>query len=307
MSTSFNSDSEARNNRAGEVPWFAVYLKGRRCRCWQISSLFSSLFLTGLGTGIMLSMLLIVLMNCRSDHLLGARLETQYLSSTPSTDTPQEANGAGRSAREIRKDITAFIKNSKQKQDHSLQVAAILDLCRIHHELVTDSRFQTHDQFKGFRARVATRLKSFQSEVKREMKRRKRMRERQVRLAAQARRRQGDVAKPSLPPLPDNNSASEPDLWDLALNESMYEMGGVTGAPSQFFGYLGGSFAPPWDYGPDLVNLIQRTISPSSWLRNGGEGRIEYYRPSMVIVVSASQRVHDQMTDLLRQMRFLTR
>jgi hypothetical protein len=57
------------------------------------------------------------------------------------------------------------------------------------------------------------------------------------------------------------------------------------------------------DYGPELVDLIQQTISPATWDINGGNGAVAYFAPRHAIVVSAPQRVHDKIDDVLGQLR----
>jgi hypothetical protein len=57
------------------------------------------------------------------------------------------------------------------------------------------------------------------------------------------------------------------------------------------------------DYGPELVELIQATISPSTWDINGGNGSIVYFAPLRVIVVSAPSEVHGDVADVLGQLR----
>jgi hypothetical protein len=57
------------------------------------------------------------------------------------------------------------------------------------------------------------------------------------------------------------------------------------------------------DYGPDLVELIQQTISPATWDINGGNGSIVYFAPLRVIVVSAPGTVHNQIGGALGQLR----
>lgn len=59
----------------------------------------------------------------------------------------------------------------------------------------------------------------------------------------------------------------------------------------------------PADLGPDLVELIQATISPATWNINGGNGSIVYYAPLHVLVVSAPDEVHGQIGGVLRQMQ----
>jgi hypothetical protein len=61
------------------------------------------------------------------------------------------------------------------------------------------------------------------------------------------------------------------------------------------------------DYGPDLVELIQKTISPPTWDVNGGPGAIYYFRPQRALVVSAPGEVHEQLVDLLEQMERMNR
>ena len=95
--------------------------------------------------------------------------------------------------------------------------------------------------------------------------------------------------------------------WDAALGQAVAEWSAISGGPSQLVGYLGGNRAPPWDYAEDLIDLIQTTISPDHWRAAGGEGRIHYYRPSRILVISASSRVQDDLTDLLRRLRWLSR
>lgn len=57
------------------------------------------------------------------------------------------------------------------------------------------------------------------------------------------------------------------------------------------------------DYGPDLVELIQQTISPPTWDINGDIGSIVYFAPRRVLVVSAPATIHHQIGDLLVQLR----
>lgn len=57
------------------------------------------------------------------------------------------------------------------------------------------------------------------------------------------------------------------------------------------------------DAGNDLAELIQKTIAPSTWNVNGGPGAIYYWSPGRAMVISASRDVHDQLGDLLDQLR----
>ncbi|MHB8901622.1 MAG: hypothetical protein ACYC6Y_22950 [Thermoguttaceae bacterium] len=57
------------------------------------------------------------------------------------------------------------------------------------------------------------------------------------------------------------------------------------------------------DYGQHLVELIQKTVAPSSWDVNGGLGTIFYWRPGRALVVRQTGQVHDEMGGVLGQLR----
>jgi general secretion pathway protein D len=54
-----------------------------------------------------------------------------------------------------------------------------------------------------------------------------------------------------------------------------------------------------------LIELITSTISPSTWDEVGGPGAIQEFRGNFSLVVSQTQDVHDQIVDLLDQLRRL--
>ena len=56
------------------------------------------------------------------------------------------------------------------------------------------------------------------------------------------------------------------------------------------------------DYGPDLVDLIERTIAPGTWESQGGPGRIYYWRNGRALVISQTQQAHEGLADMLEQM-----
>ena len=57
------------------------------------------------------------------------------------------------------------------------------------------------------------------------------------------------------------------------------------------------------DHGDELVELIQRTISPDIWDVNGGEASIYYYRPLHALVITAPGGVHRQTGNALNRIR----
>lgn len=74
-------------------------------------------------------------------------------------------------------------------------------------------------------------------------------------------------------------------------------VGSQLGAPG-----LGGGFAADFD---PLVELITTTIKPSSWDEVGGSGTIQPVDANLSLVVSNTQDVHEQIADLLEQLRRL--
>jgi type II secretory pathway component GspD/PulD (secretin) len=69
-------------------------------------------------------------------------------------------------------------------------------------------------------------------------------------------------------------------------------------------------FGPPTGGGSQadfqsLIDLIQNTVSPQSWNTVGGQGAIQPFATNLSIVVSQTQEVHEEIADLLEQLRRL--
>jgi general secretion pathway protein D len=54
-----------------------------------------------------------------------------------------------------------------------------------------------------------------------------------------------------------------------------------------------------------LIELITSTISPTSWTDSGGTGSIAPFETNLTLVVSQTQEIHEQIADLLNQLRRL--
>jgi general secretion pathway protein D len=54
-----------------------------------------------------------------------------------------------------------------------------------------------------------------------------------------------------------------------------------------------------------LIDLIQNTVAPQSWNTVGGQGAIQPFATNLSIVVSQTQEVHEEIGDLLEQLRRL--
>ncbi|MFM8804377.1 MAG: hypothetical protein ACKOK8_10790 [Planctomycetia bacterium] len=69
-------------------------------------------------------------------------------------------------------------------------------------------------------------------------------------------------------------------------------------------------FGPPTGGGSQadfqsLIDLIQNTVSPQTWNTVGGQGAIQPFATNLSIVVSQTQEVHEEIADLLEQLRRL--
>jgi general secretion pathway protein D len=96
-------------------------------------------------------------------------------------------------------------------------------------------------------------------------------------------------------------------------NTSVLAQMGASGMLSS----LGSQPSPPLGYGPGgmggaamadfdtLIELITSTIAPDSWDEVGGAGAIEPFPINLSLVISQTQDVHEQIADLLDQLRRL--
>ncbi|MEO2047161.1 MAG: hypothetical protein ABGX16_11370 [Pirellulales bacterium] len=76
-------------------------------------------------------------------------------------------------------------------------------------------------------------------------------------------------------------------------------MNAMTAGP----GGLGGAANADFD---SLIQLIVSTVDTDSWIENGtGEGEIQPFPTNLSLVISQTQRVHEQIADLLEQLRRL--
>lgn len=209
-----------------------------------------------------------------------------------------------RSIRDYRRDVKTFMKLSKS-EDEQTQRNAVFNLCALHHELVSDSRFRTSTQVQSFRVVVANRLEGFAKRQTKEFKKAK------LASSKLARERQAKVRNESLASEPEENLEARNDtahkdeaqvVFQSAL-QSHDLLAQFSGGPAQVFDYAGGRRGAPWDNGQLLVNLIQNTIDPASWRDNGGNGAIHYYQPGRVLVINGSQRVHELTEELLWKLR----
>jgi general secretion pathway protein D len=67
-------------------------------------------------------------------------------------------------------------------------------------------------------------------------------------------------------------------------------------------GGAGGGVAPDFD---SLVELLTSTVAPESWDEVGGPGNVSPHAGNLSLVISQTQEIHEQIADLLEQLRRL--
>lgn len=73
------------------------------------------------------------------------------------------------------------------------------------------------------------------------------------------------------------------------------------GGGNATFGIGPGQQVP--DRGQELVKLIEAVIAPAQWDTVGGGNVIRYYRPARALVIHADGATHEQLSDMLGQLR----
>src|SRR5262245_35846460 len=184
---------------------------------------------------------------------------------------------------EFQRQISELLKREAQVKDTAARAAAVRAMCDLHGQIVHDSRYATSDVLKEYRSRLWSRLTKIKTELKQQMARNKADKDSLEALAAL------EAADPL--------SVAASDSLAASLSLLGQTQGGAGGLLA-----LGGA-AGPTDWGPDLVELIERTINPSFWDVNGGPGSIVYYQPLQCLVVRATAEVHGQIGGVVGGLR----
>ncbi|MDG2382002.1 MAG: general secretion pathway protein GspD [Pirellulaceae bacterium] len=97
-------------------------------------------------------------------------------------------------------------------------------------------------------------------------------------------------------------SASNSVLAQMSASGALSNTGGSPQPIGFGPGGLGGGAQADFD---TLIELITATIAPTTWDEVGGEGSIQGFPTNLSLVVSQTQEVHQQIADLLEQLRRL--
>jgi hypothetical protein len=59
----------------------------------------------------------------------------------------------------------------------------------------------------------------------------------------------------------------------------------------------------PVDNSQQLIDVIQRCLSPNTWDVNGGQGVVRYYAPAQSLVVRQTSEMHEQLQRVIPLLR----
>jgi hypothetical protein len=83
------------------------------------------------------------------------------------------------------------------------------------------------------------------------------------------------------------------------------QLGGL-GNPNRFPGFgqpIGNGNNQPFTHAPQLIDVIQGTIAPTSWNVNGGHGAAFYYHSVHALVIRQTEENHEKIGGLLEALR----
>ncbi len=215
---------------------------------------------------------------------------------------------------ETKGDIKAFTKRFNQASTDVERTDAVVDLCYLYLRVVGDSRFSRSETLQGNRGQIAAKLQAARNDIQK-LKRK---------AATEARKQERQANKSSSRSRHSTSSESTDEMADrqahrniesAIIDKQWLMLSHITGgtAPSMYYGsgmhgtsghfYRGRFGGLTGDNGDELLNLVRTIIHPDFWQVNGGPGRAYYYQPLRILVVRATQRVHEDMHSLLLRLR----
>lgn len=196
----------------------------------------------------------------------------------------QDSGGqAQRGIHEFPQRISELLKREASAKDNAARAAAVCSMCELHGQIVRDPRYSTSDALKEYRGRLWSRLTKIKAELKQQLARNK-------------------AAKSTLDNLALLEAADSASVFAAdSLASSLAILDQTQGGPGQLLAFGGAAVRTDW--GPDLVDLIERTINPSFWDVVGGQGTIVYYRPLQCLVVRATAEVHGNVGGVIGNLR----
>ena len=188
--------------------------------------------------------------------------------------TASESSQAERAFHEINHDMRLFLKQQATAKSTEQQARAIRQLVALYGEICQHPKLAASDTLKSYRIKLRSRLLRIQQELQR------------------------DIARAEKGGAPAGGSLA--DAATRAVADQLALVGYSLGGPGKVFAQ-GGAGVP--DYGPALVELIQRSIAPGFWDVNGGPGTIVYYAPLRALVVRATGEIQGNVGGALNGLR----
>ena len=199
----------------------------------------------------------------------------------------EPASAAPRTGVELRDAVRQALRRWAKPDDKDAEKAAV-DFLRLYDELGQDDQLAV-SQREYFQTKVRSRLLDLSEQISKRIAREKR-------LAKNEDKSEARDAQPA--------SVAVPEGKGQPLAQNVAVPGFAAGFGQSGFGR---GVAPGGDYGPQLVELIQRTIAPMSWDVNGGPGSIYYWQPGRALVVRQTGETHNDIGNLLRQLEQVNR
>ncbi len=187
---------------------------------------------------------------------------------------------------EIQADLRTALRAEASRETAPREWAvSVVRLALLYGELMQDERLATSSTLAGYRVKIRTRLMGVQETLERGL--------------------------PSQP-ASDGQANNKPIDWAAWERDAKGKMqlalgsGGSDSLATQLDSWTresGAGGAARADYGPLLVELIRRTISPEFWDVHGGPGVIIYYQPGHALVIRATPEIHERIGGALGGVR----
>jgi hypothetical protein len=220
----------------------------------------------------------------RTMTLLSIALGLVMVAADAGSSVAESAPAAVRRYHEIERDMTDALRSEARAATSAARAAAVRKMCAVYRELATDSRLEGSDALRSYKAKLWSRMTRIQRELE----------QRVARQSGSATGRASSEAE----------SLTRRDVaagLTADLSYSQHTLGGPGDVLEHNGGAYGGGAVN--DHAQELIDLIQRTISPNSWDVNGGLGSMFYYRRLMALVVRATSEAHGDVGGLLEALR----
>ncbi|MCA9186764.1 MAG: hypothetical protein R3E01_13750 [Pirellulaceae bacterium] len=224
-----------------------------------------------------------------SSVLAVERAATQHAASASDPEqVARDTDAAVRPLHEVQRELRDVMRRELRADALEERADAVLTIVALHDEIVRHPSFASSDAWQRLRAKAGNRLRRIRDELRKDFK------------APQ-------VAAVDVPPqqqvLPQllGNPPAQPGVDPLGINPNANNP--AANVANRNGAGNAGPFGPARDLGPQLVALIERTISPAFWDVNGGPGAVVYYQPLQVLVIRATDDVHRQIGGTLGAVR----